>query len=90
MSSLKLQSLQHCYLFPKRQISDFSRLKEFADDNFKIEENGRKFFKRVEDTVGNEEIARYSVFKRLVLQTRKNQGLFGRGIRLAETSLAQI
>ena len=29
-----------------------------ADDNFKFDENGRKFFKRVENTVGKGEIAR--------------------------------
>ena len=32
-------------------------MKEFADDNFKFDENGKKFFKRVENTVGKEEIA---------------------------------
>ena len=32
-------------------------MKEFADDNFKFDENGRKFSKRVENTVGKEEIA---------------------------------
>ena len=35
-----------------------SKLKEFADDNFKFHENGRKLSKRVENTVGKEEIAR--------------------------------
>ena len=56
-------------------------MKEFADDNFKFDENGRKFSKKVENTVGKGEIARYdSVFKRLVLQTRKNQGLFWKGL----------
>ena len=59
---------------------DFSKLKEFTDDNFKIDESGRKFFKREENTVGKAEIACYSVFKRLVLQTHKNQGLFGKGL----------
>ena len=53
-----------------------------------------KFSKRVENTVGKGEVARYqqfllvtsnfsfshSVFKRLVLQTCKNQGLFGKGL----------
>ena len=46
------------------------------------------FFEWVENTVGKGEIARYgnfsfshSVFKRLVLQTCKNQGLFGKGLR---------
>ena len=44
-----------------------------------FDNNGWKFSKRVENTVGKGEIARYehfffshSVFKRLVLQTRKN------------------
>ena len=32
----------------KQQILDSSKLKEFTDDNFKFDENGRKFFKRVE------------------------------------------
>ena len=36
----------------------------------------------MENTVGKGEIARY--FKRLVLQTRKNQGLFGRGLNLSQ------
>ena len=30
------------YPFPKRQILDFSTLKELADNNFKFDENGRK------------------------------------------------
>ena len=40
------------------QILDSSELKEFADDNFKFDENGRKLSKRVENTVGKGEIAR--------------------------------
>ena len=39
-----------------------SKLKEFADDNFKLDKNGRKFSKRVENIVGKEEIARYEQF----------------------------
>ena len=38
------------------------RLKEFADDNFKFDENGRKLSKRVENTVGKGEIAPYEQF----------------------------
>ena len=38
--------------FPKRQILDASKLKEFSDDNLKFDENGRKFSKRVENIVG--------------------------------------
>ena len=34
-----------------------SRLKEFAIDNFKFDENGMKFSKRVENTVEKREIA---------------------------------
>ena len=41
---------------------DSSKLKEFADDNFKFHENVRKFFKWVENTVGKGEIARYEQF----------------------------
>ena len=37
-------------------------MKEFADDNFKYDENERKLFKQVENTVGKEEIARYEQF----------------------------
>ena len=60
---------------------------EFADDNFNYVENSRKLFKQVENTVGKGEIARYEqfllfrqCFQRLALQTRKNQGLFGKGL----------
>ena len=48
--------------FPKRQILDSSKLKEFADDNFKLDKNGGKFSKRVENPVGKGEIARYEQF----------------------------
>ena len=66
-----------------------SKLKEFTDDNFIFDENGRKLSKWVENSVGKREIARYEQFllfpqcfkKRLLLQTRKNQGLFGKGLR---------
>ena len=34
----------------------------FADDNFKLDENGRKLSERVENTVGKGEIARYEQF----------------------------
>ena len=46
----------------RRQILDSSKLKKFADDNFKFDENGRKLSKRVENTVGKGEIARYEQF----------------------------
>ena len=46
----------------RQQILDSSKLKEFADDNFKFDENGRKLSKQVENTVEKGEIARYEQF----------------------------
>ena len=43
--------------FPKRQLLDSSKLKVFAEDNFKFNENGRKFSKWVENTVERGETA---------------------------------
>ena len=87
--------------FPNNKFLDSSKLKQFADDNLKFSANGRKVFKQVENTAGKGEIARYAgsnfsfshiVFKGLVLQTLKNQGLFGRGlnIRLIYNSVEDI
>ena len=42
--------------------------------------------KMLQNTVRKGEIARHSVFKRLVLQIRKNQGLFGKGLTLKAPS----
>ena len=68
---------------------DSSKLKEFAGHKFRFDDNGRKFSKQLENTVGKGEIACYEqfllfhgVFNRLVLQTHKNQGLFGKGLRI--------
>ena len=44
--------------FPKLQVFDSSKLKEFAVDNFRLDENDRKFSKWEENTVGKGEIAR--------------------------------
>ena len=41
---------------------DHFKLKKFADDNFKFDENGRKLFKQVENTVGKGENAHYEQF----------------------------
>ena len=41
---------------PGRQILDSSKLKQGADNNSKLDENGRKFLKMVENTVGKGEI----------------------------------
>ena len=48
--------------FYKRQIVDSSKLKEFADDSLEFDENGRKFTKRVENTLGKGELAHYELF----------------------------
>ena len=37
-------------------------MKEFADDNFKFDENGRKLSEWVENTVGKGEMAHYEPF----------------------------
>ena len=50
------------YSFPKRQILESSKLKEFADDNFLFDGNVRKLLKRVENTVGKGEIVCYEQF----------------------------
>ena len=46
----------------RRQVLDSSKLNEFADNNFKYDENGRKLSKRVENTVRKGEIACYEQF----------------------------
>ena len=64
--------------FPKQQILDSSKLKEFADDNFQLDENSRKYSKLEEKTLWEKEkllvTSNFSfsnkVFKRLVRQTR--------------------
>ena len=48
--------------FPKQQTLDFFKTKESADDNFEFDGSGRKVSKRVENTVGKGEIARYEQF----------------------------
>ena len=53
---------QHINPLPDNKISDWSKLKWIEDDIFKFDENIRKFSKRVENTVGKREIARYEQF----------------------------
>ena len=64
-------------------------MKEFADDNFKFEKKKwYKVFQTGKKKCGKRRncslrtISPFpSVFKRLVLQTRKKQGLFGKGLK---------
>ena len=65
---------------------DFSKLKEFANNNFRFDENSGKLSKTVENAVGKGKLLvtsnfsfSHGVFKRPVLQTRKNEGLSGKG-----------
>ena len=66
-------------LFPIRQILDSSKLKEFADDNFESDENGRKFSRRVENIVGKGEIARHEQF--LLFPTMFSKDLYCRHVK---------
>ena len=47
---------------PTNKIPHWSKLKEFADNNFNLDENGKMFSKRAENTVGKGEIACYDQF----------------------------
>ena len=57
LRSVSAYSNTSCIPFPNRRISDSSKLKEFGDDNFKFDENGRNLSKTVETNVGKAEIA---------------------------------
>ena len=65
-------------LFPRRQIVDPPKLNEFADDNFKFDENDRvskKHCGKKEKLLVMSNFSFFhSVLKRVLLQTRKNQG----------------
>ena len=67
--------------FPKQQILDSSKVKEFADDNFKFDENGGKFSKRVENTKGKGEISLFpKVFsKDMYCRDFKTRACFEKG-----------
>ena len=76
--------------FPNDKYKTLRKLKKFADDNFKFNENSRKFSIRVENTVGKEEIARYEQFLLFPQCFQKtctaNQGLFGKGLNTKQIS----
>ena len=63
----------------KRQNLDSSKLKEFADDNFKFHKNERKLSKRVENTVGKAE--NWWLRAIFPFPTVFSRGLFPRGIK---------
>ena len=88
MVFFKIFTMHTCIIFLKRQILGSFKLKEFADDSFKCDENGRKFSKKGRQTLWEKEkllvTSNFSfshcVFKRLVKRTLTNKGLFGKGI----------
>ena len=55
-----IYTLHRLFNSPKQQFLDSSKLREFAHDNFKFNEDGRKFSKRVKNTVGKGEITVFS------------------------------
>ena len=55
-------TLAACLNLSKATNFRFFLTKDFADDYSKFDENGRKFSKRVENTMGKGEIARYEQF----------------------------
>ena len=59
---------------PDHTFCDSSKMKDFADDNFKFDENGRKLSKPVENTEGKGEIARYVKWCERVLVIVCNNG----------------
>ena len=70
---------------PKRQVLDSSKFTQFADEKYKFDENGRKFSKRVENTLGKGEMARYEQFLIFPTVFSKdlycNKGLSGKGLK---------
>ena len=58
----KINLRKDLYQQLKQQILNSSKLKDFADNNYEVDENGGKFSKRVENTLGKGEIACYEQF----------------------------
>ena len=51
--------------FPNNKFQTLPNSKEFADDNFKSNENGRKFSKPAENTVGKGQISQTDTCKHI-------------------------
>ena len=62
VKNLRFNSKSRLEHFPKQKTLESSKLKEFADINFKFDERGEKFSKWVEKTVAKGEIAHYEQF----------------------------
>ena len=63
---------------PLPEETNFRQVQFEIDDNFKFDENNRKFSKQVENTVGKGEIACYEQF---LLFPVFSKGLFPRGVK---------
>ena len=68
--------------------TDYSKMKEFGHDNFKLCEAGGDFYERVENTVEKREIAPYdqisfslSIFKYLYCKNVKTMACLGKFFR---------
>ena len=61
-TSLKICHLVKCLTVSQTTNFRLFQTDGFADDNFRSDENGRKFFEKVEKTAGKGEIARYEQF----------------------------
>ena len=59
----------------------FQTERAWPDNSFKLDENGRRLSKWVENTVTSNFSFSHDVFERYGLQTPKNQGLFGKGLK---------
>ena len=73
------------------------KTKEFADDNFKFDKNGRKLSKQVGNTVGKGEIARYEqfllfpqCFQKAFSQGRQKVSLCGNGLTLYHNKILDL
>ena len=87
---IRLSLLVYLNWLPNDTFPDWSKSKECADDNFKFDKNGRMLSiqtgrkpcgKKEKLLVTSNFSLFHNVFKRLILHTRKNQGLFRKGIK---------
>ena len=77
--------------FPNVKFQTLPNWKSLQTTVLDCNENGRELSSQIENTVGKGEIAPFpSVFRRLVLQTCNNQGLFGKGLTWLFSSTFQI
>ena len=84
MPALDLWLLMTPSLFAKQLIVDSCKLRDFVEDNFKFDQNGREKLENRQKTMWEKEKLlimsnfsfSHSVSKRLLLQTCENKSLF--------------